>query len=195
MTDTKEEKEEKPKPLPPPKKIKQIAVASTTRQAVLMKKLQKPKKTSKRGAPNVTIQNRDGQFKINDEFTNNIEVYDGRVEYAKLKNLYTQSDRNQIVFKDEQPQRELAVLRPIGHRSETLDEKVPYRSENTDGKMQVFTHVEKGKDYTGTIVPHTQSLGDIRHLEREVGVRGEAGEGIETGFLERLTAMYNIPAV
>lgn len=199
MIDTKEEKEEKFELSP--KKMKQVALASTARPAVLTKKIQKTKKCSKKGAPNVTVQGKDGQFKLNDGSTNNVSVHDTRIDYCTVKHIYCESDKIPIIFKEEHNPRELAMLKPIGVvRTENAEEKVPYRAGNTDGKLQVFTQVEKGKDYNGSIVPNSQVLSDLRHVEREVArdVRSEVvGEGVmaESGFLERLTAMYNIPAV
>lgn len=195
-----------------PKQVKKIAVASTTKMSNNLKSVEKKMKpikknqSIKKGAPNVTID------QLDDSYTNNVEVFDTRQEhYGKFKEVYSDSAYHKedldnpftkqiIEYKNEQTEeRDFAILRPMFRNNvlcDTVDtDKTVFRTENTDGKLQVYTHVEKGKDFSNTIVSNSQvSLNDMRHLEREV--RSDIhGETIENGFIERLTALYNIPAV
>lgn len=187
---------------------KKIAVASTAKMSVPIlannknctKKASKPVKKSqpsKKGAPNVTID------QLDTNYTNNVDVFDTRQDppYTKFKEVYNDSGYvkddldNVIGYKNVPEDRDFALLRPIYRNSDYVDiDKTVFR-ENTDGKMQVYTHIEKNKDFNNTVVPNSQvALNDMRTLEREV--RNDInGETIENGFLERLTAMYNIPAV
>ncbi|KAG6452341.1 hypothetical protein O3G_MSEX007577 [Manduca sexta] len=203
-TKIKEEKEgEKPEEdtKEPPPKVKKIAVASTTRLPTILKvdKKQKPsKKNAKKGAPNVTVGQANGEFKLNSEYTNNVEVFDTRQEgYNKFKDVYNEykeTFKQPGDFKEEDTDRDFAILKPMLQRNALEPDKPVYaRTENTDGKMQIYTHVEK-KEYASPIVQNSQVLGDARHMEREVRADMTA-DGIEHGFLERLTALYNIPAV
>ncbi|KAG6452895.1 hypothetical protein O3G_MSEX007845 [Manduca sexta] len=203
-TKIKEEKEgEKPEEdtKEPPPKVKKIAVASTTRLPTILKvdKKQKPsKKNAKKGAPNVTVGQTNGEFKLNSEYTNNVEVFDTRQEgYNKFKDVYNEykeTFKQPGDFKEEDTDRDFAILKPMLQRNALEPDKPVYaRTENTDGKMQIYTHVEK-KEYASPIVQNSQVLGDARHMEREVRSDMTA-DGIEHGFLERLTALYNIPAV
>ncbi|CAK1578861.1 unnamed protein product [Parnassius mnemosyne] len=187
----------------------------------MTKKTQNPKK----GAPNITIaSNRDGQFKINNEFTNNVEVFDTRqIEYNKYKEEYVTNEyrRDEMLhtykkedyqddnsYKESQRlavERDLAVLRPILRSSPQMEDlqKPVLRGENTDGKLQVFTQVEKSKDVSGYNTPLSSShpnisLNDMKHLERDINreVRNDlSGENMDNVFLERLSAFYNITAV
>ncbi|CAB3235646.1 unnamed protein product [Arctia plantaginis] len=189
---------------------KKIAVASTTKMPMSTpntnkanaKKTPKPIKknqTPKKGAPNVTID------QLDTNYTNNVEVFDTRQEppYTKFKEVYNESGyikddlENVIGYKNLSEDRDFAILRPMYRNNVLIDnveiDKTDFR-ENTDGKMQVYTHIEKNKEFNGAIVPGHVVLGDVRHLERDVRPDVE-GEVIENGFLERLTAMYNIPAV
>lgn len=150
------------------------------------------------GAPNVTVAGKDseGQFKVSTKYASN-ELFDTRQDYNKFKEVYgddykdsfkTKEYGDQIGhFKQSEQERELAVLKPIlrNNLNEENDKPVYSRAENTDGKMQVFTHVEKNANI------HTVTLNDLRNLERE---RGEPinGEPMENAFLERLAAIYNI---
>ncbi|KAI5645130.1 zinc-finger double domain-containing protein [Phthorimaea operculella] len=185
-------------------KTKKIAVASTTRPILLktVDKKPKPKKApiKKDGAPNVTVMSNaiKEQFKMNTEYASNVPVYDTRQEY-KFKEVYSEpnayskeyksKEYNEQIINSSSQDRELAVLKPMfrnGVPSETEKPVIYTRAENTDGKMHVYTHVEKNGPLQG-------ALGDIRGLERD---RGDLhGEAIENGFLENLTALYNIPAV
>lgn len=189
-------------------KIKKFALASTTKPqtAIKVDKKTKPvKKTAKRGAPNVTVGQTNGQFKINDEYTNNVEVFDTRQDgYGKFKEVYSESpDTNRDievkVYKVHNNERGYATLKPLrGQTIEETDKSMYSRTENTDGKMQIFTHIEKNKEYVSSIVPNTQVMADMRHLERDVTreVRTDInGETIENVFFERLNSFYNIPAV
>ncbi|XP_026765110.2 uncharacterized protein LOC113523365 isoform X2 [Galleria mellonella] len=207
-----------------PKTVKKVAVASTTRGPILRnvdKKTRTKKNQGKKdGAPNVTIGHRleNGQYKMDGEYSN-MGVFDVRhadEEYHKFKEVYNENEAltnykakeqysGQVVnYKDAvgmSETRDFAVLRPMfknDHES-VSDKQVYARSENTDGKMQVFTHVEKSKDYNGPIVSNSVSLGDMRHLDRETArdTRNDSlhGETIENGFLERLAGLYNIPAI
>ncbi|XP_047989459.1 protein suppressor of hairy wing-like [Leguminivora glycinivorella] len=158
-----------------------------------------PKSKKKIGAPNVTVDPDKEQFKINNEFTNNVEVFDSR--NFKFKEIYVDKEhlRNYEIEERLPDERNFAVLKPMFRANDHIEpEKVYERTENTDGKMAVFTQVEK-KEYS-SIVSNTQvTLADInRHLEREPReVRSDSmnGEAIENGILERLAALYNIPAV
>ncbi|XP_063530170.1 zinc finger protein 423-like [Cydia strobilella] len=192
----KEKKDKEHKKKPP-------AAASTTKLPILKSILDKksPKSKKKIGAPNVTVDPDKEQFKINNEFTNNVEVFDSR--NYKFKEIYVGKEEQlrQYELEDRLPdERNFAVLKPMFRPNDSIEpEKVYGRSENTDGKLAVFTQVEK-KEYAGSIVSNTQvTLADInRHLEREPReVRSESmnGEAIENGILERLAALYNIPAV
>uniref|UniRef100_A0A2A4K0L4 C2H2-type domain-containing protein n=1 Tax=Heliothis virescens TaxID=7102 RepID=A0A2A4K0L4_HELVI len=190
-------------------KIKKIALASTTKGPTIIKSTEKKTKPNKKnhspkkGAPNVTID------QLDESYTNNVEVFDTRQDghYGKLvsaKEEYSDCNYKEeldnpfakqvIEYKEEQThERELAILRPMFRNNMLCDQTVAeadhtvFRQENTDGKMQVYTHIEKGN----IIVPNTQmSLG---HLEREV--RTDMHETNENGFIERLTALYNVPPV
>ncbi|PZC79068.1 hypothetical protein B5X24_HaOG216883 [Helicoverpa armigera] len=190
-------------------KIKKIALASTTKGPIILRSSEKKTKPNKKnhnpkkGAPNVTID------QLDESYTNNVEVFDTRQDghYGKLvsaKEEYSECNYKEdlenpfakqvIEYKEEQShERELAILRPMFRNNVLCDQTVTepdhtvFRQENTDGKMQVYTHIEKGN----IIVPNSQmSLG---HLERDV--RTEMHETTENGFIERLTALYNIPAV
>ncbi|XP_059059504.1 uncharacterized protein LOC131852790 [Achroia grisella] len=180
----------------------------------------------KEGAPNVTIGQRAENIQYKTEYTNiNAgaydtrqdgdyhkfkEVYNDNVEYSKEDGLVSYKVKEhyngQIVGYKEtgigmSETRDFAILRPMfkNDHDNAAEKQVYTRPENTDGKMQVFTHVEKGKDYNGPIVANSASLGDMRHLDRETGrdSRNDTlhGETIENGFLERLAGLYNIPAL
>lgn len=181
-------------------------------RGLLDKKQTKPTKKTKKGAPNVTVNaNRaEGQFKVNTEYTNNVEVFDTRQEDSKFKVYSTEVIGAAYNKKEVYPEqlrlesdklpddRDLAMLRPIFRNQicDTADtERLVYRdTPTTDGKMQVFTQVEKNKDYTGTVPPNLVSLNDIRDVVRD-RTDGLHSEALENGFFERLTALYNIPAV
>lgn len=202
--ETEQEKESEP--------IKPKKTGPTEPKAVKAEKKPKSSKknTAKKGAPNVTVsQNKsDGQFKMNTEYTNNVEVYDTRQDFSKFKEVYSEpnveynkdhiyktKDYEQMVYKNSEQrlssERDFATLRPLFREQSLCDvtEKVVMsRPNNTDGKMQVFTQVEK-KEFNGPVVSNPVSLSDVRE-------RGEIPtENLENGFLERLTALYNIPAV
>lgn len=190
---------------------KKIAVASTAKSSSISNKnvAKKPKavkktQASKKGAPNVTID------QIDDNYTNNVEVFDTRQEnYTKYKEVYQDPnyikddldsafDKQIIGYKGLPEDRDFALLKPLYRNNLLIDnvdiDKTVFR-ENTDGKMQVYTHIEKSKEFGNAIVSNSQvALTDMRHLERDV--RNDInGETMENGFLERLTAMYNISAV
>ncbi|KAI8440612.1 hypothetical protein MSG28_001831 [Choristoneura fumiferana] len=209
----KEEQDDKKSPKQKPdkkeQKNKKVATASTTKlpilKSILDRKLTKIKKDviKKIGAPNVTVNcnKEEGQFKINNEFTNNVEVFDTR--NYKFKEVYVSKEEQERQYELEErlpDERNFAVLKPMFRSNDAVETEKAYtnRTENTDGKMAVFTHVEKCKDYGVSIVSNSQvSLTDIRHLERDVrDVRSDNlnGEVIENGFLERLAALYNISA-
>lgn len=116
-------------------------------------------------------------------------MYNDHAEYNKVK------DYSEQMYKDEhRASDDRDLIFRSNHLSDDVEKPV-YRGENTDGKLQIYTHREK-KDYGGNVVSNSISLGDIRHLEREVvrDVRtdGLHGENMENGFLERLTALYNM---
>ncbi|KOB73499.1 Zinc finger protein [Operophtera brumata] len=178
-----------------PSEPKSKLIKPTAPKHTIKKSPKKKSPTNKKGAPNVTVQNRDGLFKIN-EYPNSEEFE--RPQFTKFKIVYSDSEFNKETSQSpykaqlyrESDRDGLAVLKPL-LRSE-------YR-ENTDGKLQIFTHVEKSKEYNGSTVSNSQVLGDIRHLERDVAreVRSDGninGEVMENAFLERLTALYNVPA-
>ncbi|XP_075972346.1 uncharacterized protein LOC142974083 isoform X2 [Anticarsia gemmatalis] len=211
--DRKQDKiEDKPIKVEVTNKTKKVAVASTTKMPNnvplntknCVKKPSKPvKKNHKKGAPNVTID------QLDTNYTNNVEVFDTRQEppYTKFKEVYNETgyikddldnafDKQVICYKALTEDRDFAILRPMYRNNVLIDnveaEKGVFR-ENTDGKMQVYTQVEK-KDFNNQLPSSQVALSDMRHLEREV--RNDIhGETIENGFIERLTALYNIPAV
>ncbi|XP_063375044.1 uncharacterized protein LOC134662701 [Cydia amplana] len=202
----KHEPDKSPKKYKKDREHKKKQERATTKLPILKSILDKksPKSKRKIGAPNVTVDPDKEQFKINTEFTNNVEVFDSR--NYKFKEIYVGKDQTdqqlrQYELEDRLPdERNFAVLKPMFRPNESIQpEKVYDRSQNTDGKMAVFTQVER-KEYVGSIVSNTQvTLADInRHLEREPReVRSDSlnGEAIENGILERLAALYNIPAV
>lgn len=156
----------------------------------------------KDGAPNVTVSRVDGQFKVAEN--SDIEVFELRSDghYAKFKDVYSDSVYNKVkdysdqIYKDNEQR--LNEDRDMIFRSNNLCdnvEKSAYRGENTDGKLQVYTHREK-RDYGSPVISNAISLGDIRHLDRDVAREDRAdslhGENMENGFLERLTALYNM---
>lgn len=195
------------------KNIKKIALASTAKTPNILrtvlekKKPNKKNQIAKKGAPNVTVDQLDSNY------TNNVEPFDtrqdsyGKLSIVSVKEMYSDPNFKQELenpftkqvisnYKDEQTQeRDFAILRPMFRSTVLCDAVEPdqavFRTENTDGKMQVYTHIEKNN----SVVPNSQvALNDMRHLEREV--RSEIhGETTENGFIERLTALYNIPAV
>ncbi|KAL0839934.1 hypothetical protein ABMA28_016550 [Loxostege sticticalis] len=187
---------------PDAKNYKKIAVASTTRLPNILKvdkkaKLKKSPVAKKGGAPNVTV-TRNDSFKIAEN--SDIEVFELRnLDHYKYKEMYSEptnvKDYSEI-YKDSERIDERDMFR---NNLCDVVEKPTYRTENTDGKLQIFTHIEKTKDYSGPVISNPVSLGDIRHLERELAreVRSDTlhGENIENGFIDRLTALYNIPAV
>lgn len=175
-----------------PKAGKKAAGPSTSILSTILRNSEKKtpkagKKTqgAKKGAPNVTID------QIDDSYTNNVEVFDTRPDshYAKYKEVYNDGAyikdeldnhfSKQIIGYKEEPaeERDLAILRPMFRNNvlcesvETVSDKNMFRTENTDGKMQVY--VEK-------------AAGGSRDLPHDAS---------ESGFIERLTALYNIPAV
>lgn len=169
-------------------KSKKVTLSPT----ILKKSPKKKSPASRKGAPNVTVQNRDGQFKPND-YPDSEEFE--RPQFTKFKVVYSESEfKDNIVYKT-QPYKDsdragFAVHRPMAR------EDRQYR-ENTDGKLQIFTHVEKGKDYSGNIVTNSHVLGDIRHLEREVArdVRSDGnmnGEVMESAFFEQFSELYSV---
>ena len=153
-------------------------------RTLLDKKVTLPKKSPKK-VPNVTIQNR--EFKIND-----YELLERQEQY-KFKEVYTQKDvYTEEMRLDRNEDRDLGLRL----KNQNEDDRLAYR-ENTDGKMHVYTQIDKTKDYEGPIVTNTVSLSDLRNLDKDVREpRTELhGESIENGFFERLSAFYNIPAV
>ncbi|XP_028160117.1 GDNF-inducible zinc finger protein 1-like [Ostrinia furnacalis] len=186
-----------PTPATPAKTFKKVALASTTRLPTILKvekkqpRLKKNPVNKKGGAPNVTVAKND-TFKIAEN--NEIEVFELR-QPSHYKEMYDPGEYSKCMYKDSE---RVSDDRDVMFRN-VCDVEKPYRSENTDGKMQIYTHVDKSKDYSGPVISSSVSLGDIRHLERELAreVRhdGLHGETIENGFLDRLTALYNISAV
>ncbi|XP_052737973.1 uncharacterized protein LOC112053150 [Bicyclus anynana] len=166
-----------------------------TQKSILDKKQAKSKKSPKK-PPNVTVQNKEGHFKINNE------VFDTRQDQYILGD-YKHKDTEEIIrLQERNEDRDITNLRSLKSQQicEIVDsDRLVFNRENTDGKLQIFTQIEKNKDYSGPIVGNSMSLNDIRSLEREVGreVRSDLqGEGIETVFFERLSAYCNnIPAV
>ncbi|XP_072942284.1 uncharacterized protein [Epargyreus clarus] len=191
--------------------------ACTVLKGLLDKKQTKStKKTPKKGAPNVTVNSNraEGQFKVNTEYTNNVEVFDTRqADDTKFKVYSADHVIGTSYKKDMYPEhmvrldndkltdeRDLAMLRPIFRNQQICDtgesERLVFNRETstTDGKLQVFTQVEKNKEYSGTVPPNLVSLSDIRDVVRD-RTDGLHSEALENGFFERLTALYNIPAV
>ncbi|XP_053600008.1 uncharacterized protein LOC128669295 [Plodia interpunctella] len=185
-----EQKTEKP--------TKNYAAASTTKSATLknVEKIKVTKKVHKKdGVPNVTVTN--NGHKMGADY-NNVEVFDtrqGNVEY-KFKDVYSDHTefkdehinvpyKSNVMYKDDgimKEERDLAILRPIyrpGGPSDHHEAEKVIRTENTDGQMQIFTHVEKSKEYSALGVSRTETITN----------------GEENAFLERLTALYNIPAI
>ncbi|CAG9792243.1 unnamed protein product [Diatraea saccharalis] len=173
----------------------------TSKSTPTPKKPHKSKKNVlKKGAPpNVTVSR--SEFKISDY--ENSEAFDTRQQMDyKFKDVYSDGDYPKDTFKvkeyNEQMYKENERLTDVSMiKGQICETDKSFVRGNTDGKMQIFTHIEKNKEYNGPIVTSAVSLGDIRHLERDVrDVRSDGihGENIENGFLERLTALYNIPA-
>ncbi|CAG9563220.1 unnamed protein product [Danaus chrysippus] len=172
-------------------------------KSLLDKKQTKPSKKSPKKAPNVTVQNRsDEQFKMDPDYNN--EVFDTRQEQYKFKvysSEFKQKDYiEEVRLEGRQEDRELVTLRTLKNQEcDNIEmNKLPYR-ENTDGKMQVYTQIEKTKEYSGPIVTNAVSLSDMKSLDRDSrDMRNEVhGETIDSALLERLSAYYNnnIPAV
>ncbi|KAF9421753.1 hypothetical protein HW555_002434 [Spodoptera exigua] len=177
------------------KTIRKIAVASTAKSSNILKTTDKKPKpikknqSAKKGAPNVTID------QLDDSYTNNVDVCDTRQEpqygkYGAAPAGYKHELAGTRFKEEHENEREFAILRPM-FRGGVLCEPpaepgAALRAENTDGKMHVYTHVEKG----GAQLP----ISDLRPLDRDV--RPDLhGESAENEFIERLTALYNIPAV
>ncbi|CAH2242711.1 jg11440 [Pararge aegeria aegeria] len=162
-------------------------------KSLLDKKPSKSKKSPKK-PPNVTVQNKEGHFKIN------YEAFDSREHY--ILGDFKQKETDEIIrLQERHEERDITNLRSLKSQQicEIVDsDRLVFNRENTDGKLQIFTQIEKNKDYS-PIVGNAMTLNDIRNLEREVGreVRNDLqGEGIETVFFERLSAYCNnIPAV
>ncbi|XP_032511919.1 uncharacterized protein LOC116766237 isoform X2 [Danaus plexippus] len=199
QNDTKEETKETKAAKADEKKETKLPIL----KSLLDKKQTKPPKKSPKKAPNVTVQSRSNeQFKMDPDYNN--EVFDTRQEQYKFKvysNEFKQKDYiEEVRLEGRSEDRELATLRTLKNQEcENIEtNKLPYR-ENTDGKMQVYTQIEKTKEYSGPIVTNAVSLSDMRSLDRESrDMRNEVhGETIDSALLERLSAYYNnnIPAV
>ncbi|XP_068627718.1 uncharacterized protein [Battus philenor] len=173
------------------------------------------KKTqTKKGVPNVTVATNKEQMKINDGYTNNVEVFDTRQPEYKYKDVfeyrnnemmhsYKKDYSDEMVYKESDrltEERDLAVLRPMFRSSPPMEDldKSNVRSENTDGKLQVFTNVEKNKGYIAMGSTQPVLLNDVRmdrDMNREVRNDALSGENMDNVFLEKLSALYNITAV
>lgn len=170
------------------KKIKKITAMSTTKPAVNKspdKKVTKRptrKSDDKKGYPNVTV---NVDLKGN---TDHIPSESFRI--VKLKDVYNNaSSANVKVGSD----RELTNLRSLyrdGPVEDTSEHKPVYVSrDNTDGRnITIYTQMDRGRVYGGAV-------SDLKgHIEGREGREGEHGDLTDRGFLEQLTAMYNIPA-
>ncbi|RVE42961.1 hypothetical protein evm_012390 [Chilo suppressalis] len=156
----------------------------------------KPRKNAlrKASAPNVTVTRSDFKLTGYETSESPTEVFDTRQVEYKFKEVYSdESDYSKVKDYDAQPYKD---SERVSERELTVFRGQLCERDNTDGKLQVFTHIEKTKDYAGPIVTNPVSLGDMRHLDRDVRdarVDGMQGETIENAFFERLTALYNIP--
>lgn len=170
---------------PPPEEKKENCRVPILKSLLDKKQAKMTHKKSPKKPPNVTIQNRD--FKMTDDY----DMLERQDQY-KFKEVYTQKDgyTDELVRNDRDIE-----LRPSKSQAE-IESRLVYR-ENTDGKMHVYTQIEKPKDYDGPIVTNTVSLTDLKGLDKDVrDPRTDLhGESIENGFFERLSAFYNIPAV
>lgn len=114
---------------------------------------------------------------------------------TKLNDVDYPKQADSVPNEQSNENRQFAVLKPIPRTDRTEIEKVYVNPPNTDGKMTVFTHVEKNREANGSIGSHID-MNDLRQNIEIRESRGEIpGEGNESGFIERLTALYNISAV
>nr|XP_034825633.1 uncharacterized protein LOC117983253 [Maniola hyperantus] len=151
-------------------------------KSLLDKKLPKSKKNPKK-SPNVTVQNKEGHFKVN------FQDVCTRPEQYILSDFRQKETEEIIRLQERSEERDVTNLRSLKTQQmcDIVDSnKIVFNRENTDGKLQIFTQIEKNKDYNGPIVANSMSLNDIRGLEREVGrdVRELQGDGIETVLYE-----------
>ncbi|XP_045534018.1 uncharacterized protein LOC106709553 [Papilio machaon] len=217
--DSKDKKSKPEEPKPKAQEVKPAKKSAANRLPILKSMLdKKPTKTTKKtqtkkGAPNVTVAtNKDVAMKINDKYTNNVEVFDTRqVEYNKYKDVfeyrgnevlqgYKKDYSEEMVYKESDrltEERELAVLRPMFRNTPPIEEleKNNMRSENTDGNFQVFTHIEKNTDgnfhvYTHAdksknyIIPTSASQSDMK-LDREL-IREVRNDGLSSDNMDNV---------
>ncbi|XP_041973116.1 uncharacterized protein LOC121728863 [Aricia agestis] len=166
-----------------------------TRLPVLKSLLDKPTKSTKKPpkkAPNVTVQGK-GQFKLEQNDLNIKEEY--------FKDVYEYKDdtpKKSNYAEEKSRDKNFTTLRPLfkNQISEVEIDRPDFSRETTDGKLQIYTQVER-KEFTGPIISNAVSLCDFKNLEREVTRdRGDLhSEAVESGFFDRLTSFYNIPAV
>ncbi|KPJ16238.1 Oocyte zinc finger protein XlCOF28 [Papilio machaon] len=218
--DSKDKKSKPEEPKPKAQEVKPTKKSAPNRLPILKSMLDKkqPTKTTKKtqtkkGAPNVTVApNKDVAMKMNDKYTNNVEVFDTRqVEYNKYKDVfeyrgnevlqgYKKDYSEEMVYKESDrltEERELAVLRPMFRNTPPIEEleKNNMRSENTDGNFQVFTHIEKNTDgnfhvYTHAdksknyIIPTSASQSDMK-LDREM-IREVRNDGLSSDNMDNV---------
>ncbi|XP_050679815.1 uncharacterized protein LOC126975827 [Leptidea sinapis] len=120
---------------------------------------QKPAKRSKK-PPNVTVQNTSGEFK----------EFDGEIFKYKFKEVYPEPEKPDAKDK----------------RLRSDSERIVFR-DNTDGKMPVFSQIEKPSYSVSNLV----TISDIKSLEVS---RERDADCVENGFFDKL-AFYNISAV
>lgn len=151
-------------------------------KSLLDKKQSKSKKSPKK-PPNVTVQNKEGHFKMNNE------VFETRQEQYILSDYKHKATEDIIRLQERNEEKDLTNLRSLKTQQicDIVDsDRLVFNRENTDGKLQIFTQIEKNKDYNGSIVSNSMSISDIREVGRDLRTDIQ-GEGIETVFFERLS--------
>lgn len=160
-------------------------------KSLLDKKQPKSKKSPKK-PPNVTVQNKEGHFKMS------IDAFESRQEQYILSDYKHKGSEDIIRLPERNEEKDVTNLRSLKNQQicDIVDsDRLVFNRENTDGKLQIFTQIEKSKDYNGSIVTNSMSMSDMREVGRDLRTDMQ-GEGIETVFFERLSAYCNnIPAV
>lgn len=128
----------------------------------------------------------------------NIDAFESRQEQYILSDYKHKGSEDIIRLPERNEEKDVTNLRSLKNQQicDIVDsDRLVFNRENTDGKLQIFTQIEKSKDYNGSIVTNSMSMSDMREVGRDLRTDIQ-GEGIETVFFERLSAYCNnIPAV
>lgn len=190
---------------------KKISTTPTTKAAILKtsKSAKKPKKmdaASKKGHPNVTM-NKDVKVEsgqnVSEHYDLKRDLRNDQYNQSKNKDPYSTvnvTHEQYIKVKEgyheqcKSADREFAVLRPVSKDDVEPVKTVFERNDSSESdSITVYQHnIEKSREYS-SIVPNSQlHVTDIRH---NISDGRDVIPGEENGFIERLTALYNISAV